>query len=168
MVFTSKVLFFQQHGQEAGDLRQLDNGSAVFDPALHRLLVGQAADRTVFALNADLPAGGQHGVLVDNAPVGPMLRHGDLHIQQLALSALTDGDGAGTGIETKLEKIKRFRDALGDFPLIVGAGVTAETAAQQLAYSDGAIVGTGFKELGITEYPVDEEQVKKLMHNARK
>ena len=91
----------------------------------------------------------------------------DLHIATGRCDAIVV-TGAGTGIETKLEKIKSFRDALGDFPLIVGAGVTAETAAQQLAYSDGAIVGTGFKELGITEYPVDEEQVKKLMHNARK
>lgn len=76
--------------------------------------------------------------------------------------------GAGTGISTDLEKIKTFRSILGEFPLIVGAGMTAETAAQQLAYADGAIVGTGFKELGITEYPVDEEQVEKLLHNARK
>ena len=75
--------------------------------------------------------------------------------------------GEGTGISTDLEKIKTFRSILGDFPLIVGAGMTAETAAQQLAYADGAIVGTGFKELGITEYPVDEARVVAFMTSVK-
>lgn len=71
--------------------------------------------------------------------------------------------GAGTGISTELDKIKTFRAILGDFPLIVGAGMTAETAAEQLFYSDGAIVGSYFKEGGYTEYPVDEMRVKTFM-----
>ena len=75
--------------------------------------------------------------------------------------------GAGTGISTDLKKIKTFRSILGEFPLIVGAGMTAETVLEQLAFSDGAIVGSYFKEGGITEYPVDEERVKKFMHNVR-
>ena len=75
--------------------------------------------------------------------------------------------GEGTGISTDLEKIKSFRTILGDFPLIVGAGMTAETAQEQLTYSDGAIVGSYFKESGITDYPVDEERVKKFVYNAR-
>lgn len=75
--------------------------------------------------------------------------------------------GEGTGISTELEKIKRFRSILGDFPLIVGAGMTAETACEQLSCSDGAIVGSYFKESGLTEYPVDEERVKKFIFNAR-
>lgn len=75
--------------------------------------------------------------------------------------------GAGTGISTDLEKIKTFRAILGDFPLIVGAGMTAETAQEQLAYSDGAIVGSYFKEFGEAEYPVDEERVKEFICKAR-
>ena len=75
--------------------------------------------------------------------------------------------GAGTGISTDLEKIKTFRNILGAFPLIVGAGMTAETAKEQLAFSDGAIVGSYFKEYGEAEYPVDEERVKELMHRAK-
>lgn len=74
--------------------------------------------------------------------------------------------GAGTGIRTDLEKIRTFRSILGDFPLIVGAGITAETAREQLALSDGAIVGSDFKEDGVTERPVDETRVKKFMDNA--
>lgn len=75
--------------------------------------------------------------------------------------------GAGTGISTDLEKIKTFRTVLGDFPLIVGAGMTAETAKEQLAFSDGGIVGSYFKEYGEAEYPVDEERVKAFILSAR-
>lgn len=75
--------------------------------------------------------------------------------------------GSGTGISTDLEKIKTFRSILGDFPLLVGAGMTAETAQEQLAVSDGAIVGSYFKEFGETEYPVDEARVKEFMRNAQ-
>jgi len=75
--------------------------------------------------------------------------------------------GEGTGISTELEKIKTFRSVLGDFPLIVGAGMTAETAQEQLAFADGAIVGSYFKEYGEAEYPVDEERVKLFMQMAK-
>ena len=75
--------------------------------------------------------------------------------------------GEGTGISTDLEKIKTFRNILGDFPLIVGAGMTAETAQEQLAFSDGAIVGSYFKEYGEAEYPVDEARVKEFLCKAR-
>lgn len=75
--------------------------------------------------------------------------------------------GEGTGISTDLEKIKTFRSILGDFPLIVGAGMTAQTARQQLTFSDGAIVGSYFKEHGEAEYPVDEDRVKEFIRNAR-
>lgn len=75
--------------------------------------------------------------------------------------------GEGTGISTDLEKIKIFRSILGEFPLIVGAGMTAEIAQEQLAFSDGAIVGSYFKEYGEAEYPVDEERVKEFVCKAR-
>ena len=74
--------------------------------------------------------------------------------------------GEGTGISTDLKKIKTFRSSLGDFPLIVGAGMTAETAQEQLIFSDGAIVGSYFKEFGEAEYPVDEERVKEFICKA--
>ena len=71
--------------------------------------------------------------------------------------------GAGTGIDTGVKKITQFRDALGDFPLFVGAGMTAASCAVQLAIADGAIVGSWFKKNGITEAPVDPERVKAFM-----
>jgi predicted TIM-barrel enzyme len=75
--------------------------------------------------------------------------------------------GAGTGISTDLEKIKTFRTILGDFPLIIGAGMTVETAKEQLAFSDGGIVGSYFKEFGEAEHPVVEARVKEFMRNAQ-
>lgn len=74
--------------------------------------------------------------------------------------------GEGTGISTDLEKIRIFRKILGDFPLIVGAGMTAQTAREQLAVADGAIVGSYFKEYGEAEYPVEEARVRELIFKA--
>lgn len=73
--------------------------------------------------------------------------------------------GSGTGISTNMTKIEEFRRLLGDFPLIVGAGMTAETARQQLAISDGAIVGSYFKQHGSAEYMVEEARVQFFMEH---
>lgn len=54
--------------------------------------------------------------------------------------------GDATGKETDLEKIRTFRRVLGDFPLIIGAGMTPDNAQAQLALADGAIVGSYFKD----------------------
>lgn len=72
-----------------------------------------------------------------------------------------------TAVSTDMEKIKTYRRILGDFPLIIGAGMTAETAQEQLSFSDGVIVGSYFKENGKTLNLVDEERVKKFVFNAR-
>lgn len=53
--------------------------------------------------------------------------------------------GSGTGIETPLDKIEQFKATVGDFPVIVGAGVTLETAKATMDKSDGMIVGSWFK-----------------------
>jgi len=75
--------------------------------------------------------------------------------------------GVGTGISTEQEKIRLFRETLGDFPLIVGAGMTEENCREQLAIADGAIIGTWFKRDGITEAPVDPERVRRFMQIVR-
>ncbi|MEH7343512.1 BtpA/SgcQ family protein [Bacillus sp. JJ1532] len=55
--------------------------------------------------------------------------------------------GSGTGMETDLEKIREFRTLIGNqFPLIVGAGLTAENCGSQLSIADGAIVGSYLKD----------------------
>lgn len=75
--------------------------------------------------------------------------------------------GEGTGIGTPMDKIKMFRKILGPGePLIVGAGVNALTAPEQLAVSDGAIVGSAFKG-GVTESLTRPELVEEFMKAAR-
>ncbi len=71
--------------------------------------------------------------------------------------------GTGTGVNTDMAKILEFRKALGSFPLIVGAGLTAQTVTEQLSVGDGAIVGSAFKEDGVAEGDVSEQAVKTLM-----
>ncbi len=75
--------------------------------------------------------------------------------------------GEGTGVATEMEKIRLFREILCDYPLIVGAGMTLETCQQQLSVADGAIVGSYFKEDGITVCPVDPARVTCFMEKVR-
>ncbi|MBI9044228.1 MAG: hypothetical protein JEZ06_07070 [Anaerolineaceae bacterium] len=54
--------------------------------------------------------------------------------------------GAGTGFDTDTEKISQFREIVGDFPLVVAAGMTKETIKEKLTLGDAAIVGSTFKD----------------------
>lgn len=45
-----------------------------------------------------------------------------------------------------MEKIESFRSVIGDFPLVIAAGMTKENAAKQLRVGDMAIVGSYFKD----------------------
>ena len=72
-----------------------------------------------------------------------------------------------TGEETSLSKIRQFRTALKDFPLFVCAGVTAENAAMQLRYADGAVVGSYFKDTCKDSGDVCMDHVERLMDAVR-
>lgn len=70
----------------------------------------------------------------------------DLAIAQTRCDAVVV-TGPATGVETAPASISEFRDILGsDFPLIVGAGVTAENCAAQMQRADGAIIGSSLKD----------------------
>jgi predicted TIM-barrel enzyme len=71
--------------------------------------------------------------------------------------------GDATGHETSIEKIRRFRECIGDFPLFVCAGVTPENVREQLELCDGAVVGSYFKDTYKDSGDVDPEHVRKLM-----
>lgn len=74
--------------------------------------------------------------------------------------------GDGTGIETELSKIERFRAALpASFPLIVGAGATDENVAAQLRCADGVIVGSFLKDTYRDTGVVDAEHVARFMRS---
>lgn len=72
--------------------------------------------------------------------------------------------GEGTGVETSLSKIKLFRKYLKNYPLIIGAGLNADNAFEQLLISDGCIIGSYFKKDNNTNKKILPENVKKFMN----
>jgi len=75
--------------------------------------------------------------------------------------------GSGTGIETPIEKLIKYKELLKEFPLIVGAGVNLDHVYEQLKITDGAIIGSYFKQREDTFLPVDRKKVKDLMDVVR-
>ncbi len=71
--------------------------------------------------------------------------------------------GTHTGKETKLEDLKEAKDAVEDFPVLVGSGFRKEHAAKILAIADGAIVGTSLKKDGVSSNVVDRNRVRELL-----
>lgn len=71
--------------------------------------------------------------------------------------------GERTGQSTPIRKIRQFKNTVGEFPVIVGAGVTAETARHTAEISDGAIVGSWFKEGHKDIGTVNEAYVREFM-----
>jgi len=117
-----------------------------------RRLLG--ADIAIFA-----DVGGKHAV-----PLAPI----DLeqHARDLTQRGLADGlvvSGPATGIAAPIEDLKRVRSAVPDVPLLVGSGVTPETAAELLSVADALIVGTALKRDGDVTAPVDPDRVRRLV-----
>ncbi|POG54229.1 BtpA/SgcQ family protein [Haloferax marisrubri] len=82
---------------------------------------------------------------------------------------IVSGTGTGEAVDTTvLEAVVNARDARGlDAPVLIGSGVTPETAPELLSVADGAIVGTALKEDGKTTNPVDEAAVERLVASVR-
>lgn len=71
-----------------------------------------------------------------------------------------------TGQETSISKIKEFREDLGQFPLIVAAGVTPENISESFKYADAAIVGSYFKDTYKDDGEICPVHIRTLMHSA--
>jgi hypothetical protein len=71
--------------------------------------------------------------------------------------------GSGTGIDTDMQKIHEFRAILGDFPLVIGAGMTVAQVADKLAVADAAIVGSTFKDTRKDAGEVSAAHVQEFM-----
>ena len=109
------------------------------------------------AIFADV--GGKHAV-----PLAPI----DLeqHARDLTHRGLADGlvvSGQATGAATPIEDLKRVRSAVPDVPLLVGSGVTPESAPDLLSVADALIVGTALKHDGDVNAPVDPDRVRRLV-----
>ena len=71
--------------------------------------------------------------------------------------------GDGTGMEAPIDKIRRFKLACGDMPLVICSGVNVDNCAEQLAVADGAVVGSFFKDTGKDTGDVSAEKIELLM-----
>lgn len=76
--------------------------------------------------------------------------------------------GDKTGHETSPLKIAQFRYVLGpQFPLVVGAGVTADNCHEQLLHADAAIVGSSLKDTGEASGDISPTAVAQFMDAVR-
>lgn len=72
--------------------------------------------------------------------------------------------GKFTGDQPNISDLKRVKEMVGDFPVLVGSGFNKDNAEVLLKVADGAIVGTAI----ITGKSVDQNKVKLLMKVVRK
>ena len=86
----------------------------------------------------------------------------DLKIAMRRCDAIAVTENA-TGQETSMEKIEACRAGVGDFPLVIAAGMTKENAAKQLKVGDMAIVGSYFKDNYKDFGDVCKEHVEEFM-----
>jgi predicted TIM-barrel enzyme len=75
--------------------------------------------------------------------------------------------GQATGEATAIADVKRVRGAVRDVPVLVGSGVTPETAPELLSIADALIVGTFVKRDGDVSQPVDPARVRRLVDAVR-
>jgi len=127
---------------------------------------GTLRDRRLLGVDVAIFAdvGGKHAVPL--APVELEQTARDLVHRGLADALVVSGPA--TGQATPLAEVKRVRSAVPNVPLLIGSGVTAETAAELLSVADGLIVGTSVKRDGDVEQPVDRARVEKLVAAARR
>jgi membrane complex biogenesis BtpA family protein len=141
-------------------------GAVVADQGLvHSDAHGTLRDRRLLGADVAIFAdvGGKHAL-----PLVPVEL--EQHARDLTHRGLADGlvvSGQATGAATPLGDVKRVRSAVPDVPLLVGSGVTPETAAELLSVADGLIVGTWLKRGGHVTSPVDPERVRRLVEAAR-
>ena len=123
-----------------------------YDVLRDRRLLG--ADIAIFA-----DVQGKHAV-----PLAPV--EIEQQARDLTSRALADGlvvSGRATGEATPIDDVKRVRSAVPDVPILVGSGVTPETAPELLSLADALIVGTSLKRDGDVSAPVDPARVRRLV-----
>jgi len=97
----------------------------------------------------------------------------DVSIEQAAEAAAFFGadtlivTGAWTGKPAEEDDLQRARSAT-DLPVLVGSGVTAESAAHLMDVADGLIVGSAIKRDGGWRNPVDPARAEALVRSAKR
>jgi predicted TIM-barrel enzyme len=76
--------------------------------------------------------------------------------------------GEGTGLQTPTDKTAQFRAVLGaEFPIVIGAGVTPESCARDLADANAVIVGSYLKDSHTDTGDVDSDHTLKFVRAIR-
>lgn len=74
--------------------------------------------------------------------------------------------GTQTGEETPLELVQRVKSVVS-LPVLTASGFNAKNAAMQLAWADGAVVGSGLKENGQLSNPISYDLAVELMKKVK-
>lgn len=91
----------------------------------------------------------------------------DLRIGMTRCDAIVVTSDA-TGQPTDMDKVRRFRDALGpDRPLLIGAGLTPENVADRFSVADGGIVGSWLKDNHQDNGQISPKHVEIFLDSAR-
>jgi membrane complex biogenesis BtpA family protein len=75
--------------------------------------------------------------------------------------------GMIAGTEVSLDQLRTVKEVVPETPIWSNTGVSIGNVREQLAASDGAIIGTAFKEQGYIWNRVDPERVRVLMDEVR-
>ena len=75
--------------------------------------------------------------------------------------------GLTAGAETDAQLLRRVKSVVPGTVVLANTGVRYENVEQQLAFADGAVVGTTFKKDGVFENHVDEARVRRFMEKVR-
>lgn len=71
--------------------------------------------------------------------------------------------GLQTGSVPGIAEVKAAKEIAGDFPVLIGSGISEKTIGGYLSVADGVIVGSAIKEDGNVWKPVDPERVRRLV-----
>ncbi len=71
--------------------------------------------------------------------------------------------GPLTGQAVDASALRKVKDRLPNHPVLANTGVTIDNVAAILQIADGCVIGTHFKEGGITWNPVDGDRVRRFM-----
>jgi len=73
--------------------------------------------------------------------------------------------GNGTGFAPDMEKIKKMKEAIGDFPLAIASGISTENVCNFLPFADCFIVASSLLKPGTNDF--DAEKVRELVDKIR-
>jgi len=115
--------------------------------------LGRDDMKLLFNINAEFAAP------LDTRPI-------DKRATSAVFSSLADivcVSGPMTGQAVDGADLKRVKDAVKATPVFANTGVTVDNVRDILAVADGCVIGTHFKQGGITWNPVDGDRVKRFM-----